>query len=407
MQSRNGLAVLTMVGLLVMWFGTSAQVSAEVSLVGVLEVAGNASDQSDLPGTLENGVPLNQFGGISGISWAGGDTYYLQPDRGPDDGAVAYPTRYHKARLSFPTSGKPRWELLETHLLTKDSGQPLIGAGRAIKKGDEHPGRLDPEGLRYLSVSDKGPALAISDEYGPRVDLYELSGRRIRKLKVPGKFEIEHPSGNAVEEASKNDRGRQPNAGFEGLAISPDQKTLYTMNQRPLIQDAAMEAGRFSGTLNRILKIDIESEKTSEFVYPLESPDSVVCELLMIDDHRALVLERDSLAGPLARQKGLYLVDLTEASDVSDVKKLPALAHELPAGIRPVSKRLFIDLLDSRLGIASERTPSKFEGLTFGPDLPDGRRLLVISVDNDFRSENPTVFYGLAVSLDEFSKSVP
>lgn len=371
---------------------------AEITRIAELRIPGNTPDRSELTGNLENGVPLNQFGGISAISWAGEDTYYLLPDRGPDDGAVPYPTRFHKATMQFASDGAVNWKLLETHLLTKDSGQPLIGAARALKKGDDHPGRIDPEGMRLIQREHISPVLAISDEYGPRVDLHELTGRRTRKLKVPGKFEIEHPSGNAAEEAQKNDKGRQPNAGFEALGVTPDGKTLYTMNQRPLIQDGAVTDGRFTGLLNRILRIDIDSEETAEFVYPLETPDSVVCELLMIDSHRALVLERDSLAGPLAQQKAIYLIDLQGASDVSDRKSLPASMAALPSGVSAVSKRLWVNLLDTRLGIGGEFTPAKFEGLTFGPDLPDGRRTLIVSVDNDFRSENPTVFYCLAFS---------
>jgi len=377
--------------------------SAEVTKLAELRIPAQAKDQSKLAGKLDNGMPLNQFGGIGALSWAGENVYYLLPDRGPDDGAVPYPTRFHKAQIQFSAEGAVEWKILETHLLTKDSGEQLVGAASALKHGDKHPGRLDPEAIRFVQRGNKPVALAISDEYGPRVDLYDLTGKRTRKLKIPGKFEIEHPSGNAAEEAQKNDKGRQPNAGFEALGISPDGQTLYAMNQRPLIQDGAIANGRFSGLLNRILRIDIESENSAEFIYPLETIDSAVCELLMIDSHRALVLERDSLAGPLAKQKSLYLIDLQGASDVSDLKSLPAQVADLPTTVRPVSKRLFVNLLDPKFEIASESTPAKFEGLTFGPNLPDGRRTLVISVDNDFEGENPTVFYFLALSPEDLN----
>ncbi len=62
-----------------------------------------------------------------------------------------------------------------------------------------------------------------------------------------------------------------------------------------------------------------------------------------------------------------------------------------------------MNLLDPKFEIASESTPAKFEGLTFGPNLPDGRRTLVISVDNDFEGENPTVFYFLALSPEDLN----
>jgi hypothetical protein len=42
-----------------------------------------------------------------------------------------------------------------------------------------------------------------------------------------------------------------------------------------------------------------------------------------------------------------------------------------------VSKRLFINLLDADLNLAAT-IPEKIEGLTWGPDLPDGRQQQII-----------------------------
>jgi hypothetical protein len=41
--------------------------------------------------------------------------------------------------------------------------------------------------------------------------------------------------------------------------------------------------------------------------------------------------------------------------------------------------------------------PEKFEGMTFGPDLPDGRRLLLITADNDFIASAPLRVYAFAL----------
>ena len=51
----------------------------------------------------------------------------------------------------------------------------------------------------------------------------------------------------------------------------------------------------------------------------------------------------------------------------------------LPPGTKPVAKRLFLDFLDPKFGLAGSDFPEKIEGLTWGPDLPDGRRLLVVT----------------------------
>jgi hypothetical protein len=40
----------------------------------------------------------------------------------------------------------------------------------------------------------------------------------------------------------------------------------------------------------------------------------------------------------------------------------------------------------------------KVEGITWGPNLKDGRRLLVISTDNDFDPQRPSHLFGFAIS---------
>ncbi len=377
---------------------------AEVTLLGEAQIAGDSLDKSGLTGEFDNGIPHNRLGGISAIEHVAGNEYLLLSDRGPNDGAVPYATRFHRVTIHLPSNGsKPTVQVTATHLLTKGSGQPLIGAANALKEGEENPGRLDPEGFRLVRRPGHEALLAISDEYGPRVDLFDLTGKRVKKLKVPGKFEIDAPSGDAIAEAHDNTKGRQPNSGFEGLAISPDGKTLYAITQKPLLQDGVIENDKLLGQLNRILRIDLASGDTKEFVYPLESLKTGVSEILCVNERQALVLDRDSGAGEEALVKRLALIDFDGATDVSEIQSLPSQSEELPSEIRPVAKRPFLDLLDPRFGIAGETTPAKFEGLTFGPDLADGRKTLLVAVDNDFVKEHPIRFYMFAVSADEFT----
>lgn len=54
-------------------------------------------------------------------------------------------------------------------------------------------------------------------------------------------------------------------------------------------------------------------------------------------------------------------------------------------------------MLDPAHGIAGKDCPEKFEGLAFGPDLPDGRRLLLVTADNDFIATAPFRVYAFAV----------
>lgn len=72
--------------------------------------AGANADLSGLTGTLENGLPANVLGGIgSGITYAGGNTFYALPDRGPNatpynskvDDTVSYISRYQTVNMSL------------------------------------------------------------------------------------------------------------------------------------------------------------------------------------------------------------------------------------------------------------------------------------------------------------------
>jgi len=71
----------------------------------------------------------------------------------------------------------------------------------------------------------------------------------------------------------------------------------------------------------------------------------------------------------------------------------------LPVGIVPVTKTLFLDLLNPKFGLKGKDFPAKIEGLAFGPNLPDGRKLLIITTDNDFKPEEPSWIYAFAVKL--------
>jgi phytase-like protein len=107
------------------------------------------------------------------------------------------------------------------------------------------------------------------------------------------------------------------------------------------------------------------------------------------------VLERDGLGGEGAKFKKLFRIDAADASEVQAIAALPRGA--LPDGVVPVKKRLFLDLLKPELGLAGPRFPRKMEGLAFGPDLPDGRHLLLVTSDNDFNKDEPTWIFALAI----------
>lgn len=214
---------------------------------------------------------------------------------------------------------------------------------------------------------------------------------------------------NDVLEASLvvgNAFGRQSNRGMEGLAISPAGAKLYGIMQSALIQDGALDAANARiGLNNRIVEIDVASGAVREFVYPLESKSNGVSEILAVNEHEFLVLERDGRGGAAAAFKRIYRIDTTHATDVRGVKALPTAG--LPAGVAAVSKTLFIDLLNPQFGLAGPTFPEKIEALAFGPALDDGRLLLFVVNDNDFQQTQNTNFYAFAIDRADLPGYVP
>jgi hypothetical protein len=292
---------------------------------------------------------------------------------------------------SFPNI---QTRLLDTRLLKDQGGESFVGAAGSFAN------RLDPEGIR---VSPEG-TFYVSDEYGPYIFEFNRQGHLIRRITIPSKFAIANPSSDPNDELLDNTAGRQANRGMEGLAISPDGRTLFGIMQNALLQDHGLNLPPSTDRLglnNRIIKIDLATGETHEYVYVLDAINrgQGACEILAINDHEFLVVERDNRSNlqspPQApTRKTIYKINLNGATDVSGVDSLPAGA--LPAGVTPVGKELFINLLDAGFNLAST-IPEKIEGLAWGPDLPDGRHLLYVISDNDLNPSLATQIYAFAI----------
>ncbi len=403
-------------------FLTAAHADVKLAAIGTLN--GNARDLSaDTAGPLESGVPGNLFGGIgSGLAYAGGNTFIAVPDRGPNANS------YNEA-VDHTTSYIPRFHTLEMRLLASPAGsalplmlaptlvattllmskQPLVyaadGAPALNKKGSSWyfsgrsdnfdvslmsnnaaNGRFDPEGVR---VSNDAQQVYITDEYGPFVyEFQRQTGQRKRVFQLPVEFGVNYMSPRGDAEIANNSMGRVANKGMEGLAITPDGKTLVGAMQSPLAQDKGVD-----GSTTRIVMIDIETGAIRQYAYPLTNIGTAakpkyatISEIVAINDHEFLLDERDGKGfgdDSKAVFKKIFRIDLANAAEVSGVTGDAALAA------KAVTKTLFLDVVASLTahGIAVRDIPAKLEGLAFGPDVMiDGvnKHTLFISNDNDF-----------------------
>jgi len=407
------------------------QCQAQITLLAVGELdgsrAGSLADLSGLKHNLENGVPANILGGLgSGLAYAGGNTFLALPDRGPNavsfdaaiDNTVSYINRYHTVTMDLDPnksgSGLPfvltptlhsttlLWSLTPLVYgkgtgLGVGSGTPSINnflqhyfTGRSDNfdpnrnSGDPNDARFDTESIR---VSNDGLTVFISDEYGPYVYQFSrITGMRLRSYRLPDNpsapdnFYVSTAKPVGTDEIGGNTSGRTANKGMEGLAITPDGRTLVGIMQNALIQDA--NAG--ATTLLRIVTIDIFSGHVRQYAY-LTTTGSGVSEIVALNDHEFLVDERDGKGrgdGSKAKVKQLFKIDLAGATDVSGMDGPAAATHA-------VAKTLFLDLvaLLTANGITADKIPAKIEGLAFGPDVNGGGtklHTLWVANDNDF-----------------------
>lgn len=124
--------------------------------------------------------------------------------------------------------------------------------------------RFDPESVR---VARNGKSVFITDEYGPyiyRFDGHQASGTRCSRCRI--NLRSVRYSRWAITRFHRTG-GRVANNGMEGLAITPDGRTLVGIMQSPLIQD-----GGTAASTTRIETIDIETGAvTHEYAYKFDN----------------------------------------------------------------------------------------------------------------------------------------
>jgi len=393
---------------------TVASASPIVTFIGDVALSGNGTDLSGLPSTiLEDGVSrqnaLNGFG--SGIAYTGfASRYLLLADRGPNkvaypggaavDNTTSYDNRYQIFDINVscgstvsctPANTSIGANNVGTTLLKNAQGVQFTGLSTGFSTNPQVQGhRLDPESIR---VAPDG-TVYISDEYGPFIYRFDQKGNQLGALPVPANVTIAKPGATAAAEAPPNNTtGRVTNRGFEGLAISPDGKTLVAGLQSPLIQD-----GGTGALYTRIFVYDLTNPngQPKQYLYQLHSTATSISDLVALNNGLFLVDERDGTSGPTG-VKQLYEININQAGvtdltntdyGVSAAKSLPS-SGALPAGLTALSSTLYADI-GQLLNAANPFVPNtgglpdKIEGYAFGPDLPDGGHLLLATNDNDF-----------------------
>jgi len=396
------------------------------------------------------------FGSGSGMtvdasSWKRTDAgfegnFILLPDRGYNvAGTTDYRSRLNKITIRFSPANAAGTQtgivatLTDTLLLTDAAGAPLTGldpeAGGVRPAGGGFPempqaknGRiaLDPEAIVRLADG----SYFVSDEYGPYIYRFSAEGKMLSAIRPPDAFipmrkgAVHFGSNNpgpgaTAPEPPNPETGRQNNQGFEGMALTPDGKTLAVILQSATRQDG----GNAPATRNhtRILMYDVTDvaapKLKAEHVVPLpvfkDGEKTLVAaqsELAALSDTTFLLLSRDSgngygMKGTTSLYRRIDLLDISKATNIAgspfDAAKPVAPAGVLDPAIVPATLTGFVDLNDAsdlgrfglRNGAPNDRNnlSEKWEAISLVPALdpaaPRDFYMFVVN-DNDFVTQD-------------------
>ena len=364
---------------------TFASAHAAPTFVNGLAIDGASLD-------LSGGTQVNdgRVGFFSDIYYdAARKEWWALSDRGPGGGTLPYETRIHRFALDVDsgTGEIANFRILQTLIFRKGSNA-LDGYSPA----EAGPLGLafDPEGIVVHPLTGH---LVISDEYGPSLLEINRAGQLVRRYELPANVLPRNAMTGIVNHAndSGNTAGKRTNRGFEGLAISPDGRTVFAM-----LQSAMLDEGGSNGAVNRIVAFDTRTARPiAQYAYRMEgsSQGRGISALVALSDDEFLVLERNNRglgvdANQATPNKKVFRVSLHGATDVTGINLATA-----PAGSwTPVTKTStpWLDLAAANtlahasLAVLGGVSPEKWEGLTVGPRLDDGSYLVLAGTDNDY-----------------------
>jgi len=306
-----------------------------------------------------------KVGGLSSIEYVNGKYYSISDDKDK-------PVRFYEMELDF-----------------NEVNFNSVNITKVIKIENNTKG-LDPESLRFDKNSNH--FLWTSEGHNkkginPTVFEIDINGNAVTTHKTPNIFQAKYNSKN---------NGTRRNGTFEGLSMSVNPNFYWIGMELPLKQDGnepQIENGNYP---IRISKLDKNMDTLMyQFVYQLEKiPKNSIpknkfivngCpEILEIDKNHFLFLERAYASGHKdgGNTVRIYLVDITNASDVSKLNSLKNKKYI------PAKKTLLFDFETIRNKL-TKGIVDNIEGITFGKTLKNGHQTIVVVSDNNFNKFNP------------------
>lgn len=288
-----------------------------------------------------NGQPVQGFSGIAPVRGEAGAWWVLTDNgfgnrRNSPDAMLMF----HKVRPDFRTGQVA----VERTIFVSDPNRvvPFHIVTDATERRFLTGADFDLESIQPMADG----SFWIGEEFGPYLIHVDAEGRVLRVVETRIDGEVirspDHPAFSvpASPTAPVAFRARR-SGGYEGMAASPDGSRLYALLEKPLFRAGTDQP---EGNFLRIVEFDTaRSDWTGRVLrYRLEAGATSIGDFNMIDDRRALIIERDDGEGDPglacaqgqqssaerpcfrvpARFKRVYLVDLGDADAEGFVRKI-------------------------------------------------------------------------------------
>jgi hypothetical protein len=272
------------------------------------------TDPAPAPGATQ---PVGGFSAL--LDAPGRGTYYAMPDNGfgSKTNSRSFLLRVYKVRADFETarggSGEVRirsWITLRDPRRKVPFGIVTEGTRERLLTG----GDFDIESFRV----DRRGDLWFGDEFGPFLLHTDASGKVLEApIPLPDVKSPQYPPDFPAP--IPGPANLLPSNGFEGMAISPDGRTLY-----PTLEGAV--TGDDPAT-RRMYEFDLKSRRymRTRRTYRVADPTFLVSDLTALDRHRLVALERDNFQGTAARHKQGFVVDLRRTVPDGSLAKRPVV----------------------------------------------------------------------------------
>ncbi|MUH34232.1 esterase-like activity of phytase family protein [Zobellia amurskyensis] len=306
-------------------------------------------------------------GGLSGIDYADGKWYMISDDPNA-------PIRFYTADIQLNKNGFENVTINGVTELLNGSNLPFAD------------GEIDPEAIR---VTPGGSVLwssegNVKEGVDPFVRIASLDGTYKSSIALDEKFKV----------SEDENQGPRHNGVIEGLSVSYDKNGYWASMELPLVQDGPEPVVENTDSPVRIAYMNSSGAFGKEFAYELdpiarkfdETAFTVngIVEILEYETNKFLVLERSFSTGFTdgGNNVKIYDVDASKATDVSDMYSLRE------ADYIKATKELLFDFESVRSQL-TDGVVDNIEGITFGPELENGNRSLVLVADNNFSAFGP------------------